>query len=168
MRTILSSLKVQEYRIALQRWLQGEAPLVAVFTEEELALLSAQLTDGLAQAQYNERVTFYLSQPLTFMRRTITSGGVYVRGNELHLLLGNWRIIYGVPSYGMIYDRRYPMRPTAAKGFNLSFEPAEAVIAQESSFVDDLFANTKDELVIDLSKVQIADPAPSSRSSSVF
>jgi hypothetical protein len=168
LRTILSSLKVQEHRITPQRWLQGEAPLVPVFTEEELALLSAQLADGLAQAQYNERVTFYLSQPLTFMRRTITSGGVYVRGNELHLLLGNWRIIYGVPAYGMIYDRRYPMRPTAAKGFNLFFEPADAVIAQESSFVDDLFANTKDELVIDLSKVQIADPVPSSRSPSVF
>jgi hypothetical protein len=42
------------------------------------------------------------------------------------------------------------------------------VIAQESSFVDDLFANTKDELVIDLSKVQIADPVPSSGSPSVF
>lgn len=168
LRTILSSLKVQEHRITPQRWLQGEAPLVPVFTEEELALLSAQLADGLAQAQYNERVTFYLSQPLTFMRRTITSGGVYVRGNELHLLLGNWRIIYGVPAYGMIYDRRYPMRPTAAKGFNLFFEPADAVIAQESSFVDDLFANTKDELVIDLSKVQIADPVPSSHSPSVF
>jgi hypothetical protein len=168
LRTILSSLKVQEHRITPQRWLQGEAPLVPVFTEEELALLSAQLADGLAQAQYNERVTFYLSQPLTFMRRTITSGGVYVRGNELHLLLGNWRIIYGVPAYGMIYDRRYPMRPTAAKGFNLFFEPADAVIAQESSFVDDLFANTKDELVIDLSKIQVADPVPSSRSPSVF
>ncbi len=168
LRSILSSLKVQEHRIPPQRWLQGEAPLVPVFTEEELVLLSAQLANGLAQAQYNERITFYLSQPLTFMRRTITSGGIYLRGNELHLLLGNWRIIYGVPSYGMIYDRRYPMRPTAAKGFDLFFEPADAVITQESSFVDDLFANTKDELVIDLSKIEVADPAPSPRSPHVF
>jgi len=168
LRTILSSLKVQDHRIAPQRWLQGEAPLVPVFTEEELALLSAQLVDGLAQAQYNERVTFYLSQPLTFMRRTITSGGIYVRGNELHLLLGNWRIIYGVPAYGMIYDRRYPMRPTAAKGFNLFFEPADAVIPQESSLMDDLFANTKDELVIDLNKIESTSPAPRSRTPNVF
>lgn len=168
LRTVLSSLRVQEHRIPLQRWLQGEAPLVSVFTEEELGLLSAQLVDGLAQAQYNERVTFYLSQPLTFMRRTITSGGMYVRGNELHLLLGNWRIIYGVPSYGMIYDRRYPMRPTAAKGFDLFFEPSAAVIAQENSFVDTLFANTKDELVIDLSKIERADPAPNSHTPHVF
>jgi hypothetical protein len=158
LRTILSSLKVQEHRTPPQRWLQGEAPLVPVFTEEELALLSSQLVDGLAQAQYNERVTFYLSQPLTFMRRIVTSGGIYVRGNELHLLLGNWRIIYGVPAYGMIYDRRYPMRPTAAKGFNLFFEPANAVLAQDSSFLDDLLANTKDELVIDLSTVNTSGP----------
>jgi hypothetical protein len=168
LRTILSSLRVQEHRVTPQLWLQGEAPLVPVFTEDELSLLSAQLADGLAQAQYNERVTFYLSQPLTFMRRTITSGGMYVRGNELHLLLGNWRIIYGVPSYGMIYDRRYPMRPTAAKGFDLFFEPAAAVIPQESSLIDNLFANTRDELVIDLSKIQSADPAPSALPPTVF
>ena len=168
LRTILSSLRIQEYRITPQRWLQGEAPLVPVFTDEELALLSTQLTDGLLQAQYNERVTFYLSQPLTFMRRTITSGGIYVRGKELHLLLGNWRIIYGVPAYGMIYDRRYPMRPTAAKGFNLFFEPADAVIPQDSSLMDDLFANTKDELVIDLNKIESTAPVSSSRPSNVF
>ena len=168
LRTILSSLRVQEHRIPPQRWLQGEAPLVPVFTDDELALLSSQLADGLAQAQYNERVTFYLSQPLTFMRRTITSGGIYVRGNELHLLLGNWRIIYGVPSYGMIYDRRYPMRPTAAKGFDLFFEPAAAVIAQDSSLIDDLFANTRDELVIDLNKIDPPGPAPISHPSTVF
>ncbi|HEX5645654.1 MAG TPA: hypothetical protein VFX56_01680, partial [Nitrospira sp.] len=50
LRTILSSLKVQEHRITPQRWLQGDAPLVPVFTEDELALLSAQLANGLAQA----------------------------------------------------------------------------------------------------------------------
>jgi hypothetical protein len=120
-------------------------------------LLSAELADGLAQAQYNERVTFYLSEPLTFSRRMITSGGVYVRGTELHLLLGNWRIIYGVPAYGMIYDRRYPMRPTAAKGFDLFFEPAEAVVPQQSSMLDEMLANAKDELVIDISKITTSE-----------
>jgi hypothetical protein len=112
-------------------------------------------------------VTFYLSQPLTFMRRTVTSGGIYVRGKELHLLLGNWRIIYGVPAYGMIYDRRYPMRPTAAKDFNLFFEPRDAVIPQYGSFLDDLLANTRDELVIDLDKVTISDPRTSSHAPNV-
>jgi hypothetical protein len=81
-----------------------------------------------------------------------------VRGKELHVILGNWKIIYGIPAYGMIYDRRYPMRPTAAKGFDLLFEPADAVIQQQSSLLDTLFANTKDELVIDLSKLAVSPP----------
>lgn len=153
LRVVLSGVKAQEHRIAPQRWLQGDAPLEPVFSDQDLTLLSAELADGLAQAQYNERVTFYLSEPLTFSRRMITSGGIYVRGTELHLLLGNWRIIYGVPAYGMIYDRRYPMRPTAAKGFDLFFEPAEAVVPQQSSMLDEMLANAKDELVIDISKI---------------
>jgi hypothetical protein len=53
----------------------------------------------------------------------------------------------------MIYDRRYPMRPTAAKGFELFFDPSEATVVQHHSFLDTLLANTKDELVIDLTKV---------------
>jgi hypothetical protein len=158
LRAVLSGLKVQEHRIAPQQWIQGTAPIVPAFDEGEVALLSEQLAEGLEQAQYNERVTFYLSEPLTFFRRMVTSGGMYVRGKELHVILGNWKIIYGIPAYGMIYDRRYPMRPTAAKGFDLLFEPADAVIQQQSSLLDTLFANTKDELVIDLSKLAVSLP----------
>ncbi len=168
LRVILSGLRVQEHRVPPQRWFQGEAPLVPAFTEEEVVFLSEHLADGLAEAKYNERVAFYLSQPLTFARRLITSGGIYVRGTELHVLLGNWRIVYGVPAYGMIYDRRYPMRPTAAKGFDLLFEQSGVVIPQKSSLLDDLFANTRDELVIDISKVNIREPPPVSLSSPVL
>jgi len=168
LRAILSGLKVQEYRPAPLRWLQGEAPLESVFNDGEVALLSSEIADALALAQYNERVTFYLSEPLTFARRTITSGGLYIQGTELHLLLGNWRILYGIPTYGMIYDRRYPMRPTVAKGFDLFFEPADAVIPQQSSVLDNLLANSKDELVIDLSKVTAQERTPVSLPSNVF
>lgn len=157
-RTILTGMKVQEHRTVLQRWFLGESPLVQAFTDEEMTLLSAQLAEALAEAAYNERVTFYLSQPQTFARRIITTGGLYIHGAELHFLLGNWRIIYGIPAYGMIYDRRYPMRPTAAKGFDLLFQPVEAMIPLQSSLLDGVFANAKDELVIDLTKLQSSEP----------
>lgn len=160
LRGILSGVRIQEHRIAIQRWIQGEAPLVPAFNDEELELLSVQVSEALGQAQYNERVTFYLSQPQTSARRLITSGGIYVQGTELHVILGNWQIIYGIPTYGMIYDRRYPMRPTAAKGFDLFFQPPEAVITVKSSWLDYLFANERDELVVDLSKIVIPEPVP--------
>jgi hypothetical protein len=149
---ILGSISVKEHQIWLQKWLQGEAPLIPAFRPEELLLLSQQIAEAFALARPDERVTFYLSQPQTSVKRVITTGGVYVHGTELHFILGNWQVIYGIPTYGMIYDRRYPMRPTAAKGFYLYFNPAEATITQRNSLWDTLLANRNDELVIDLTK----------------
>ena len=150
---LLRGISVQEHRIWIQKWLQGEAPLIPAFRPEELALLSQQIAEAFALARPDERVTFYLSQPQTSVKRIITSGGIYLHGTEMHFILGNWQIVYGIPTYGMIYDRRYPMRPTAPKGFNLFFDPGEATVAQRSSLWDTLLANTDDELVIDLTKV---------------
>ncbi len=157
-RTILSGLRIQEHRLGVQRWIQGDAPFVPAFSDEEVELLSAQISEALAEAEYNERVTFYLSQPQTSARRIITSGGLYVQDSTLHVLLGNWQIVYGIPTYGMIYDRRYPMRPTAAKGFDLFFEPREAAAHVKGSWIDSVFANSTDELVIDLTKVPRPEP----------
>jgi len=154
---ILGSISVKEHRIWLQEKLQGEAPLVPAFRPEELTLLSQQIAEALAKARPDERVTFYLSQPQTSVKRIITTGGLYVHGTELHFILGNWQVVYGIPAYGMIYDRRYPMRPTAAKGFYLYFYPADATVSQHLSFWDMLLANATDELVIDLTKT-VSDP----------
>lgn len=150
---ILGGISVKEHRIWLQKWTQGEAPLMPAFRPEELAFLSRQVAEAFAVARPDERVTFYFSQPQTSVKRIITSGGIYLHGTELHFTLGNWQVLYGIPTYGMIYDRRYPMRPTAAKGFDLFFDSNEATIVQQHSFLDKLLANTKDELVIDLTKV---------------
>ena len=149
---ILGSISVKEHQIWLQKWLQGEAPLIPAFRPEELVLLSQQIAEAFALARPDERVTFYLSQPQTSVKRIITTGGVYIHGTALHFILGNWQVVYGIPTYGMIYDRRYPMRPTAAKGFYLYFYPAEATITQQNSLWDILLANRSDELVIDLTK----------------
>jgi len=150
---ILGGISVKERRIWLQRWLQGEAPLMPAFRSEERALLSQQIAEAFSAAKPDERVTFYLSQPQTSVKRIITTGGLYIHGTELHFILGNWQIVYGIPTYGMIYDRRYPMRPTAAKGFYLYFYPADATVTQQHSLWDTLLANTTDELVIDLTKI---------------
>lgn len=153
LREIFQGLMIQEHRIWLQNWLQGEAPYVPAFQEEDIDLLSVHVADALAKAQPNERVTFYLSLPQTSTKRVVTSGGLYIKADELHLILGNWQIVYGIPTYGMIYDRRYPMRPTAAKGFDLYFQPHEAMRRTESSWIDGMLANEADEVVINLTKL---------------
>lgn len=153
LRGIFQGLVIQEHRIWLQNWLQGEAPFMPAFQDEDIALLTVHVADALSKAQPNERVTFYLSLPQTSTKRVVTSGGLYMKDDELHVILGNWQIVYGIPTYGMIYDRRYPMRPTAPKGFDLFFQPHEAMRRAESSWIDGVLANGADEVVIDLRKI---------------
>lgn len=150
MARILKGFTVREHRPWLLVMIMGKAPWEPAFRDEEIALLAPRLAEALAQAKPDERVTYYLSQPQTSIKREITSGGLYVKENQFHFILGNRQIIYGIPAYGMVYDRRYPMRPTAAKGFDLAFDQAAAVVKQESSIWDRLLGWEKDEMVINL------------------
>ena len=154
LRRLLSGLQVQERRIVIQKKLIGLAPREPAFRPEELELLVPKLTEALAQAKWNERVTFYLSQPETSIKREITSGGIYLKGMHVHVVLANRQIMYGIPAYGMIYDKRYPMRPTGPKGFDLYFDDGGAVVQQRPSLFDRLIGLERDELVIDLTRVQ--------------
>jgi hypothetical protein len=154
MAAILKGLSVQEHRIKLQRLISGEAPREPAFRDEDIAWLAPKLAEALGRAEPQERVTYYLSRPQTSIKREITTGGLYVRGERLHFILGNHRITYGIPSYGMVYDRRYPTKPTAAKGFDLNFEPESAVIKQPRRFWNRWLGREKDEIVIDLKKVK--------------
>ena len=152
-RRVLMGLTVQEHRAAVQRWFGGDSRRLPMFRDAEIATLVPQLVQALRMARENERVTYYMSQPQTSVKRIITSGGLYVRGTNLHFILGNWQTVYGIPAYGMIYDRRYPMNPIVSKGFDLFFDLDQAMVGQSTSLWDSLLANTKDEIIIDLEKV---------------
>lgn len=155
---ILKGFMVREHRPWLLVKIMGEAPWEPAFRDEEITLLAPRLAEALAQARPDERVTYYLSQPRTSIKREITSGGLYVKENELHFILGNRQIVYGIPAYGMVYDRRYPMRPTAAKGFDLRFDQTALVVEQESSIWDQLLGREKDEMVINLRRLHPNTP----------
>lgn len=153
MARLLKGFSVQDHRTAMQRWVQGEAPLEPVFREDEIAWLAPRLSQALAVAHSDERVTFYISYPQTSIKREITSGGLYVQNGRLHFILGNFRIVYGIPAYGMVYDRRYPVAPTASKGFDVFFNPANAVEKHNVTWWEFLSGRKKDEVVIDLQKL---------------
>ena len=150
---ILKGLAVREHRTAVQVLIAGEAAKEPAFRDAEVELLAPRLSEALALADPSERVTYYLSHPQTSIKREITTGGLYVRDGRLHFILGNHRVIYGIPAYGMVYDRRYPTMPTAAKGFDLFFEPSDAVVPQVDGLWDRMMGRVKDEMVIDLGKL---------------
>lgn len=150
---ILKGFRVRERRVWLHILIAGDAPKEPVFRDAEAALLAPRLVEALERAEPTERVTFYLSHPHTSIKRVITTGGLYVREGRLHFILGNYRLVYGIPAYGMVYDRRYPIKPIAAKGFDLFFEPTEVVIPYKDTLWDQLMGRVKDEMVLDLERL---------------
>lgn len=157
-RAILSGFRVRDHRIRLYAMLVGEAPWEPVFRAEEIDVLGPRLSEALARAGPSERVLYYLSQPRTAIKREVTSGGFYVQGNRLHFVIANHDVQYGVPAHGLVYDRRYPMRPTGPKWFDLHFEPEGAVVEQSYTLLDFLLGREKDEVVIDLGKLGLGLP----------
>lgn len=156
MTDILRGFSAREHRTSIQRLISGEAEPERVFREEEVSLLAPRIAEALTQAAPDQVVTYYLSQPHSSIKREITTGGLYVRGSELHFVLGNYRTIYGIPSYGMVYDRRYPMMPITAKWFDLLFEPVQAVVPTSVGFWDQVMGRGRDEVVVDLRKLRSA------------
>ena len=155
---VLRGLMVQEQRMWLHRWISGVAPKEEVFREDEIALLAPWIATALSAARPSEFVTFYLSRPESSIKREITTGGLYVHQDELHIFLRNHRMVYGIPAHGMVYDRRYPTMSIAPKTFEMSFVPADAMIRLEPSVLGRMLGGDKDELVIDLKKVRAAKP----------
>ena len=45
-----------------------------------------------------------------------------------------WQTLYGIPAYGMIYDRRYPMNPIISKG-SISLRPGPGQRATNHQFL---------------------------------
>ncbi len=162
MTAILRGISVRDRRLKIHVWVSGEAAFEPAFTETEVELLAAKLADALAKALPEERVTYYLSLPQTSVKRQITSGGLYVQGGELHFTLSNHREIYGIPAYGMVYDRRYPVLPIAPKDFEVFFDPPHAVVPKRFSLWDIIWGLEKDDVVIDLNKLRPARSVASS------
>lgn len=162
MATILKGMHVKDRRLRVHIWIAGEAPVEPAFTETEIELLASKLSDALSKARPEERITYYLSTPQTSVKRQITSGGLYVQSGELHFTLSNNREIYGIPTYGMVYDRRYPVLPIAPKDFEVLFEPTHALVSKPFSLWQVIWGLEKDDIVIDLSKLHLPKSVASS------
>ena len=91
---LLNGMTVKEHRIWLQKLFQGEAPLVPVFKDEEVALLAPQLAEAFAAFDI-QRTGHLLSEPAP----NVGQAGDYVRRNvrargPVHR---HWQIVYGIP-----------------------------------------------------------------------
>jgi hypothetical protein len=85
---------------------------------------------ALSKATPEEVVTFYETRKISAVTREVTSGGLFVGGDELHLVLANYRshthYIADVGVAETADDRLTPMQSLAPQGGQIGFEPSSA------------------------------------------
>lgn len=134
-------------------------------TDEEIARFAPLLSLGLEKATPEEVVTFYESVRRGGGRREVTSGGMFVAGDELHVLLSNLRsdphYVADVGVADQQDDRLTPMRSLAPQQGKLSFHPAAAAKDPAPSGIGRLFHWDRREVVI---LYRMLEPRPLDRS----
>ena len=88
---ILRSIHVKKHGQGVPFFSAPNGPPLPAFTPAEVDYLSETLARAFAQAQPSEMVVFGLTSPKTQEVTEITTGAWFVKNEQLHLILGNYR-----------------------------------------------------------------------------
>lgn len=131
------------------------------FNEAEISFFAPYFAEGLRKATSEEIVTFYQArQKDTLIDKVlfVTSGGMFVHGDELHLILGNYRSETGYapdPGIGDKFDgRSTPLQPIAPQRSEVYFEPATAVAPSRHGILQSLLRPKRQEIVVLFKKLR--------------
>lgn len=135
LRHILAGVRIQPRSSYVPSILTGETPLALAFSKEEQALLAPHLSRALAEAKPEELVTFYRRVSTSTVGLAITSGGLFVHGQHLYVILANNRTL---PSEGMsqsivseIDPVENPLIPISRTSFRATFVPATSLVPED-------------------------------------
>ena len=121
-------------------------------TEKEIAFFAPLLASALNKATPEEIVTFYESIDLSGTSREVTSGGIFIEGDTLHIVLGNYRShTHDSADFGAadtIDDRLTPLRALAPQRGLLDFEPRTTLQPSSPGMLATLFRTPRRELII--------------------
>lgn len=122
------------------------------FTESEISLFAPQLATALAKATPEEVVTFYHSTSRSGSQRDVTSGGMFAQGDELHIVVANYRspthYSADIGVADTMDDRLTPLRALAPQRGRLTFEPREAAREITESGLARWFQQDRREVVV--------------------
>lgn len=96
-KVILKSIQVQSQQQGFLLF-TSKGPVEPAYTDDEVEYLSTTLSRVFAHASPNERVVFALSRHEPANLTEVTSGGWFVSGPSLHLVLANYRYAVTMPS----------------------------------------------------------------------
>ncbi|HSF67626.1 MAG TPA: hypothetical protein VLA67_09380 [Nitrospiraceae bacterium] len=122
------------------------------FSDKDIAFFAPLLALAISKATPEEVVTFYQTRDLSLLSREVTSGGMFVQGDELHLTLANYRSSTGsMADTGMAEtqdDRLTPMQSLSPQRTRLDFEPHSAKWKQETSGLEKVFQQDDRKLIV--------------------
>jgi len=153
MAAVLSGLMIEEPTRLLSFLDKDKEPQRhPAFNEAEIQFFAPLLALGLGQATSEEVVTFYQSHQDTAIIRKVTSGGIFVDGEDMHIVLSNYRSpTHAASDPGVddtTDDRLTPMRRIAPQEARLDFEPSDAIAPFRPSFLSRLFTAERREVVV--------------------
>ncbi len=138
-------------------------PVERAFTAEEVSYLSVTLSKAFAQAQDDEWVVFGLSRPSSQglpELSELTTGGGYVDGSSLHIVLANYRKAVTMPSTRQVLWQS-PLRPDAGPVYELVAVNHQAVVRNAGSVLG-LLSSPPSELAIAYQALLLGEPTSAS------
>ena len=133
MARVLAGLRVVEERYAVQKLLAGSSPALSAFSQDEIRALAPALSKALSMAKPGELVTFYRQYISDAVGLAYTTGGLFMRGGSIYIVLANYRqppsdvMRRGIPAYELdpIDD---PLLSLLRGKYAILFDPAEAEV----------------------------------------
>lgn len=167
--TVLRGIMVREPLTRLPFYEDVSVPRQhPAFGDSEIAFLAPLLSLALSKATPDEIVTFYQSTKGSGSSREVTSGGLFVDGDHLHIVLGNLQSAAHYSADAGVADtqddRLTPLRSMAPQRGQLLFVPESAQMSVPTEGLARVFTGNRRELIV-LYKTLPPHPAASTHSS---
>jgi len=152
---LLSGVRIQSRKDSFI-FTPAKDPPVEAFAPEEVGYLSRALSDVFAKATPDEWVSFGVSRVLPSGVNEVTTGGLFVEGPRLHLILANYR--QSVTKSG-VRERLWtaPLRTLSAPFYEVVEEEYRTVV-RETGLFKRLLHHGGPEIVIEYQAVLAARP----------
>jgi len=145
---ILSNVHVQP--IISPNYLSSQlGPVIPVFTTEDVGYLSQTLHLAFPKAQPEDVIVFALSYTGPPQSSEFTTGGWYVEGTKLHLILANYRATVSMSNIREVLDREPLFEIVGSKRFDFVTNEMAQKVSNKSSFLASVLTSETPHLAIE-------------------
>ncbi|MFO0770725.1 MAG: hypothetical protein U0173_07295 [Nitrospiraceae bacterium] len=115
-------------------FMDSPKPPRPVFSPEDIRRLSPLFSAALSQATPSEWVSFVIKEEPAGGQIMLTSGGLFLTGGRLHIVLANHRAATSVASESLAKVEAHPFYALRGPGGALGFESTRFILGRESNW----------------------------------